>query len=126
MIIWLSEDTIFEGYQTRNEIQQSYGYYFQKGTPEALRDMVSQSFGLYNLFRGDSQKMVTLSELAALVLEEEGPTKCVAIVAVSRAGKRNTKGLAQYGAMLRAKDVFACPVWALSAWLFVRCVFSTS
>lgn len=113
-------DTIFEGYQTRNEIQQSYGYYFQKGTPEALRDMVSQSFGLYNLFRGDSQKMVTLSELAALVLEEEGPTKCVAIVAVSRAGKRNTKGLAQYGAMLRAKDVFACPVWALSAWLFVR------
>lgn len=41
-----------------------------------------------------------LSELTALVLEEEGPTKCVAIVVVSRAGKRNMKGLAQYGAML--------------------------
>ncbi|OXC68584.1 hypothetical protein AYX13_02788 [Cryptococcus neoformans] len=63
-------DTIFEGYQTRNQIQHSYGHYFQRGTLEALRDMVSQSFGLYNLFRDDNQRMVTLSELAALELEE--------------------------------------------------------
>ncbi|OXG50238.1 hypothetical protein J010_02994 [Cryptococcus neoformans] len=58
-------DTIFEGYQNRNEIQLSCGYCFQRDTSEALRGMVSQSFGLYNLFRGITS--VAIGETEAIV-----------------------------------------------------------
>ena len=85
--------------------------------------MTAQSFGLYGLLRGDNQRKVALSELGSTVLPpEEGPTECLALIAITRETKTNTRGLLQYAAMMRSKDVFACPIWSLAAYLFARYV----
>ena len=101
----------------------SYDSYFKRDNIEALRDMAAQSFGISALLRGDNQRKVALSELGSTVLPaDEGPSECLAIVVVTRESKTNAKGLTQYAAMMRAKEVFMCPVWSLSAYLFARYV----
>ena len=116
-----STETIFDGYQSRDEVALSYESYFNRGNLEGLRDMTAQSFGLFGLLRGDNQRKVALSELGSTLLPpDEGPTECLALVAITRGSKTNTKGLTQYAAMMRAKDVFMCPVWSLSSYLFAR------
>ncbi|UOH80980.1 hypothetical protein LQV05_003641 [Cryptococcus neoformans] len=172
-IILVGADTIFEGYQNRNEIQLSCGYYFQRDTSEALRDMVSQSFGLYNLFRGitsvaigeteaivphldhndsngysiifqlsgvkgytrvpqlgldithavDDVIFLPTSQLVHFTSSRNTDSKRIMaqrmmtlseLAAMGAGGRGTNQGLAQYGAMLREKGVFACPVLYLA------------
>ena len=114
-------ETIFDGYKTRDEVALSYESYFKRDNIEALRDMAAQSFGISALLRGDNQRKVALSELGSAVLPpDEGPSECLAIIVVTRESKTNAKGLTQYAAMMRAKEVLMCPVWSLSAYLFAR------
>ncbi|WWC90451.1 uncharacterized protein L201_005386 [Kwoniella dendrophila CBS 6074] len=120
-------NTLFDGYKTREQVTKTYDWYFLRNNEEGLRDMTAHSFGLYGLLRSDNQLNLALSDLGSEDLpDDEGATPCFAVIALLQQGKTNTKGLVKYSAFMRAKDVFACPVFTLAAYLFASYATSSA
>ncbi|RXK38190.1 hypothetical protein M231_04564 [Tremella mesenterica] len=118
MFIDKTSNTIFDGYQSRKQIEDCFSAYVSRNTEQGLRDAVAHALGLYVLYRGDNQRGMELSDLAYTVWDNEGPTPMLVVVCVSRRGKVNKHGKVEYSGLIRNKDVFMCPVGILAVYLF--------
>ena len=75
---------------------------------------------MYGLLRAVSQRVLKLSEITVRELFNEGPTPCWAVVLIIDDSKTNKDGKLQYSHFMRNSNVFVCPVFFLSLYLFVR------
>lgn len=90
------------------------------GTGRALRDRVDVLFGHALMARGETTRKLQLPDLFSMELNNEGPSKCVAALAIMDQGKMNQFGRIEYGGCIRHKDVILCPIGALALYLFWR------
>lgn len=72
------------------------------------------------LLRGENARDMQLADLFCLEFKEEGPTECIALIAVLRQGKMNQVGRIEYGGVLRHFDVEQCAFGSLAMLLFWR------
>ena len=96
----------------RGSNQQSIEAYFRTACDFLL--------GHSMLLRGESRRMVELADLFSLDLENEGPTPCSALVIILNNGKTNQFSRIEYGAAVRSKNIFLCPLSHVSFYLFYR------
>lgn len=116
----ITVDTFYDGYTSKDQIESSFAHYFERNNKAALRDAVAQAFGMYGLLRSNNQRLLKLSEIAVMPLDGEGPTECSAVVAILDETKTNKRGKIQYASFIRNRNVFVCPVFFLSLYLFCR------
>ena len=116
----ITVDTFYDGYTSKDQIESSFAHYFERNNKAALRDAMAQAFGMYGLLRSNNQRLLKLSEIAVMPLDGEGPTECSAVVAILDETKTNKRGKIQYASFIRNRNVFVCPVFFLSLYLFCR------
>ncbi|KDO19099.1 hypothetical protein SPRG_15578 [Saprolegnia parasitica CBS 223.65] len=114
--------TLIDGYTTQEQLSQIAKHYW---TPASffgvrLRDWLAFALSHYYLLRGETARMLELADLQSVQLENEGTSKCVAVIAVQRQGKTNQHGRVELAVCLRAKDVSVCPQAAMACYLFWR------
>ena len=111
---------MFDGYESKRQIEDSLGSYVARNTEEGLRDALAHVIGIYALLRGDNQRMLELSDLHSLVWDGEGASDMTCVVMLLREGKTNKEGKVQYAAFARNKNVFLCGVSLMALYFFAR------
>lgn len=113
-------DLYYDGFEDNKQLEKSFESYFLRNNKEGLRDIVAQGIGIFALLRSGDQRRVDLSEMSSRLYEQQGPTPALAVVISTRESKTNQHGKVQYAAFFRHKNVFVCPVFFLSIYLFCR------
>jgi len=114
------------------EILDVIGACWEQGTTwgaafRGLREACSILLGLSNYMRGDSQRLVLLSDFAAIYTNEKlGPTPAETLKIMTSRGKKNKNGRINYAGAMRHKDPRQCFLTALSFFLLLRFDFQTS
>ena len=72
------------------------------------------------LLRSETALGAQLPDLFSMELENQGVSKCIAMVATSTFGKTNKEGKIQYGSALRHANVELCPIGAFAQYFFSR------
>lgn len=112
--------TVADGYSTTAEMEKLVDFYFSKNTPEDLRNCVAFLLQHYGLLRGESLRTMEFPDLQGMLLENEGVTRCYALVMILKQGKTNQEGRLEFSACLRNKNVRICPQMMLSFYFFYR------
>lgn len=76
--------------------------------------------------RGHNTRSMELLDLHCVELNNEGPSKCLAVVILLDNGKPNQSGRVETAGMIRSKNVLECPVFAMAAHLFYMYVTSAT
>jgi hypothetical protein len=113
--------TIANGYSTTAEIENFVGHYFNKSTQEGLRNGVTFSLQHHGLLGRENLRMMELSDLQCMLLENEGNSHCYALTMIVKQGKTNQEGHLEFTTCLRNKSVNICPQMMLSLYLFYHC-----
>jgi len=92
----------------------------ESGNLYTLRSKLDSLLCHFIMGRGESVRKIQLPDLFPLDLEKEGVTPCFATVVVMSQGKMNQHGRVEYGAFIRNRNVYICPVGALAHYLFMR------
>lgn len=74
----------------------------------------------YGAMRGNNIREGELPDLFIVQVDEQGPTRCIALVLGMRAGKMNALGKLEYAAMIRAKLAELCGIGALAIYFYER------
>ena len=72
------------------------------------------------LARGEARRFAELPDLQLLMLDNEGPSPCPALLYIMSNGKTNQNGGIEYTGLLRNKDVSICGMNALAFYFFWR------
>lgn len=72
------------------------------------------------LARGEARRFAELADLQLLMLDNEGPFPCPALLYIMSNGKTNQNGRIEYTGLLRNKDVSVCGMNALAFYFFWR------
>ena len=113
-------DQHYDGFATKDQLKATYAVYIQKNTPEALRDLLAHALGIYGLLRGANQRDMLLSDLSHSDMPNETPQATWAVALTLVRSKRQKGDGTNTTGFMRSKDVFECPVWFLSSYLFSR------
>jgi hypothetical protein len=117
--------SLVDGYNTEEMRRVCEVLRQQVRQPEQhLRTLLDFLLGHFLLARGELRRMMQLPDFFAVPFEDEGPTKCLGVIAVFSQAKQNQHGKIDYMGMVRNKDVLVCPVGALAAYFFWRWHFS--
>lgn len=69
---------------------------------------------------GDNARRLELPDLHHVVVDNEGFSRCIAVVAILDNRKMNQNGRLEYAAFIRNKRADICPVGLLVFYLFIR------
>uniref|UniRef100_H3GWY4 Ndc10 domain-containing protein n=1 Tax=Phytophthora ramorum TaxID=164328 RepID=H3GWY4_PHYRM len=86
-------------------------YFMAQKSGRGLRDRVDLLFGHAQMARGETTRNLQLPDLFSMELPNEGPTTCVAALAVMDQGKMNQFGRIEYGGCIRHRDVMERSSW---------------
>ena len=86
----------------------------------AHRTALDFLMGYMMLLRGENRRHVQLADLFPLVLKNEGPTRCTALIMILDNGKVNKTGRIEYRGVIRHKNVLLCVISQLAFYLFFR------
>ena len=111
--------TLADGYR-QADVLRIANYFFEQGSLLGLRSRLDFLLGHAMLCRSEDKRNALLANLCMYELEDEGPTRCHAIVLNLTQSKTNQEGRNEVGVTVRHKDVAQCPVGALAFYLFHR------
>ena len=114
--------TFLDGYCTQEEWSTICREGLQRNSVEGLRDRTMAMVSHYGLLRGENVRGMQLPDVHSLTLENEGPTRCEALVILLLNGKTNQEGRTEFMGAIRNKSWEACPIGALALYLFYRSV----
>jgi hypothetical protein len=115
--------TLIDGYTSVKDLKRMCSWYFDSTGREmgtSLRYRLAFLLCHFNLLRGESARALEFADIFSLELEEEGYSKCDALITIIDHGKTNHNARKEIGACLRNKEVEICPLGGLGFYLFWR------
>ncbi|CEG75365.1 hypothetical protein RMATCC62417_10421 [Rhizopus microsporus] len=114
------KNTLNDGY-TKQELKKASDYFLTgKNGHLDCRDRLCFLISHAMLYRSQTALGMQFADLFSLVLESQGVSECIALVATIAFGKTNQHGKIEYGSSVRHHDVEVCSVGALAMNLFSR------
>lgn len=113
------EGTVNDTYNS-DEHKKMARYFMGEADGRGLRDRLDYLLGHALIARGETTRKLQLPDLFTKEMKNEGPTTCLAVMAIMDQGKVNQFGRIDYGGCIRHRDVEVCPVGALAMYLFWR------
>ena len=114
------KNTLNDGY-TKQELEKVSDYFLtEKNDHLGCRDRLCFLISHAMLCRSQTALGMQFADLFLLVLESQGVSECIALVATITFGKTNQHGKIEYGSSVRHHDVEVCSVGALAMNLFSR------
>lgn len=86
----------------------------------AHRTALDFLMGHMMLLRGENRRHVQLADLFPLILKNEGPTRCTALIMILDNGKVNKTGRIEYRGVVRHKNLLLCVISQLAFYLFFQ------
>lgn len=122
--------TIADGYDTQGlqSIVAEFWKLSQAGSvvmAATLRGRLDFILSHLLLARGEAHRFAELPDLQLLMLDNESPSPCPALLYIMSSGKTNQNGRIEYTGLLRNKDVSVCGMNALAFYFFWRWERST-
>ena len=112
--------TLLDGYSSMDELRDLLVYFYDLDTGIGLRNRVAVAMCHFNTLRGEVIRRMEFADMFSILLENEGPSDCIAMVTVMDNGKTNKNGRLEYGACLRNRFVELCPIGSVAMHLFWR------
>lgn len=113
------KNTLNDGY-TNDELTKVNEFFFTENSISAIRNRACFLMSHAMLLRSETALGAQLPDLFCMELENQGVSKCIAVVATITFGKTNKDGKIQYGSCLRHANVELCPVGAFAQYFFSR------
>lgn len=111
--------TLKDGYED-GDLENLSDYWMQQDSSYGLRNRFDFLVGHAMITRGENRRAMQFPDLFTLVLENEGPQVCTALLVLIDKGKTNQTSRNEYGACLRNSNVKLCAIGSLSFYLFWR------
>lgn len=114
------KNTLNDGY-TKAELEKVSKYFLtEKNSPTGSRDRLCFLLSHAMLCRSETTLGMQFADLFSILIENQGVSECVSLVATITFGKTNQHGKIEYGSSVRHRQVEVCSVGALAINLFSR------
>jgi hypothetical protein len=117
--------SLLDGYTSVSELRNMCNWYVEsngRNLGVSMRNRLAFLLCHFNLLRGESARALEFADSFFLTIEDEGFSKCEALITIMMHGKTNHVARREIGACLRNKCVEICPIGAMALYFF--CGFS--